>query len=82
MKESAGLASKRLLLFSGSDVSLEKGRLVKKFTENNSAWQNLDKNREELNQSIEKDSKDLESLTEELKMNYPTTPSPEKPLMI
>lgn len=80
IKESAGLAGKRLLLFSGSDVSLEKGRLVKKFTENNSARQNLDKNREELNQAIEKDRKDLESLAEELKNKLADYPEPGKAL--
>lgn len=78
--ESDDLSRKRLLLFSGSDVGLAKGILVKRFTENNTAWKKLLEDKGELDQLVEKERTDLASLEGELKKELPDYPEPGKAL--
>lgn len=73
-EESDELSGKRMLLFSGSDVSLEKGRLVKIYTENTTTWKKLREDKEELDQLVERERKDLAGLETGLKKELPEYP--------
>lgn len=78
--ESDDLAMKRQTLFNGPDVSLVKGSLVKRFTENNTSLNKLLEDKKELDQLVEKEKTDLASLEGELRNELPDYPEPGKAL--
>lgn len=74
--EADDLAGKRQLLFSGNDVRIAKGSLVKRFTENNTAWKKLLEDNEELDLLVKRERKNLALLEDELKKELPEYAGP------
>lgn len=68
------LAQKRQLLFTGNDVRKVTGSLMKRFTENNTTRNKQIEDKEELDNRVEKERKDLTALDEELKNELPGYP--------